>query len=267
MPNITVTGSLAGQFAGMLARVQGDIVFAYGTRLTAGGEDFLYTSLVGQFLSVPRTGPDALVGNVTELSLARLNLSGEGPRLQYQLEMTGLSLSGSDLFELVARTTTGVKVTFEQTALLRELNAESWRINGSDGADVIAPGALLALSRADLIQGLGGNDRLGGGAGRDSLMGGTGADSLFGGTEADRLAGGAGNDALTGGTGADVFAFAVRGNGQDRILDFQDGIDRIDLSGPRIVRDAGADTIVQIGTDSVRLVGVDRADIGWADFI
>ncbi|MEB0161090.1 M10 family metallopeptidase C-terminal domain-containing protein, partial [Pseudomonas sp. AH2 (2023)] len=44
----------------------------------------------------------------------------------------------------------------------------------------------------------------------------------------DRLEGGTGNDILNGGAGADVFEFE-RGDGRDRIADFQNGLDRIEL--------------------------------------
>ena len=88
------------------------------------------------------------------------------------------------------------------------------------------------------------NDILRGGGGNDVLLGGFGSDRLTGNNASDRLIGGGGNDVLVGGEGSDV----LRGNAgsdifdydaisesllatPDRILDFQRGIDRIDVSG------------------------------------
>lgn len=99
---------------------------------------------------------------------------------------------------------------------------------------------------ADRVQGDDGRDRILGGAGNDTLLGGDGNDRLFGETDNDRLIGGDGNDALfgglgrdamTGGTGIDHFVFLdIADSGTtpgtlDSITDFEQGIDKIDLSG------------------------------------
>ena len=87
---------------------------------------------------------------------------------------------------------------------------------------------------ANLLDAQGGNDRLWGAGGEDVLLGGAGADRLFGDTGDDRIDGGAGQDKLYSGAGADVFVFALaadtpRSKG-DRMMDFQSGTDKIDLS-------------------------------------
>ena len=82
-----------------------------------------------------------------------------------------------------------------------------------------------------------------GGTGEDSLSGGAGNDRLFGDGDNDTLIGGAGKDELTGGgfngsgdLSVDTFVFtAVTDSGvtnatRDTILDFEDGVDKIDLS-------------------------------------
>jgi len=74
------------------------------------------------------------------------------------------------------------------------------------------------------------NDRLFGGGGNDNLTGGNGNDYLLGENGADRLYGGNGNDSLTGGALADTFVYHnTATEGYDRIKDFEDGIDQIDL--------------------------------------
>ena len=73
-------------------------------------------------------------------------------------------------------------------------------------------------------------NRLTGGAGNDQLFGLDGQDSLIGGAGDDRLDGGAGRDFLTGGAGVDQFLFA-KTYGADRVLDFEDNVDALELSG------------------------------------
>ncbi len=127
---------------------------------------------------------------------------------------------------------------------------------GTQGADTLSDtvGADWMRGRGgdDTLYGLGGNDLMHGGRGDDTLYGGadndrlkgnTGDDTLYGGIGNDRLIGGAGDDILVGGAGrdilkggagADTFVFnaisdSVAG-ANDRIKDFETGIDQIDLS-------------------------------------
>lgn len=81
------------------------------------------------------------------------------------------------------------------------------RINGTNAAETRA-----GTAGNDLIQGLGGSDTIYAGAGNDTISG------------------GAGNDFVFGGAGVDVVRFEP-GQGSDRFSDFQDGIDRIGLTG------------------------------------
>jgi hypothetical protein len=87
------------------------------------------------------------------------------------------------------------------------------RLSGTASADRFTGNA-----RANVLTGRGGNDTLSGGAGNDVLVGGLGADSL------------------TGGGGADRFDFnLVTESGpaaaaRDRITDFEQGLDHIDLA-------------------------------------
>jgi Ca2+-binding RTX toxin-like protein len=76
----------------------------------------------------------------------------------------------------------------------------------------------------DQLNGLGGNDTLDGGAGNDILDGGDGDDYLVG---------GAGIDKAWGGAGIDYFAFGndvVRQVGNDEVMDFVRGVDKLDLT-------------------------------------
>lgn len=119
---------------------------------------------------------------------------------------------------------------------------------GGDGNDTIEGGAdndrLLGGAGNDLLDGGDGNDFADGGDGADTLTGGNGNDTLMGGLNADVLFGGAGNDVLDGGQGfdtlyggggADTFVLSVAADNYGsaprlHIADFEQGIDRIDLS-------------------------------------
>lgn len=93
------------------------------------------------------------------------------------------------------------------------------------------------------------------GMGDDHLTGGLGDDFLVGGAGNDRLNGREGNDSFIGGAGKDMFVFS--GNaGNDTILDFVSGTDKIDLSAYGIGFDdvqstsMGADTVIGVGSNS-----------------
>ena len=114
-------------------------------------------------------------------------------------------------------------------------------INGTQGADNLSGG-----EESDFIQGLDGNDTLAGNGDKDNLLGGSGNDVLTGGNgddllqgEAgfdvlrgengnDTLGGGVGQNNLYGGGGNDIFAI---GDGEDTVFDFQDGSDKLLLTG------------------------------------
>lgn len=104
-------------------------------------------------------------------------------------------------------------------------------LRGGDGNDTLLGGRydLVAYRDDNLLIGGRGEDRLDGCLGDDTLLGGAGDDTMFG---------GAGDDVLAGGCGADVFvvgfiAPTLPGTSLDRgdvIQDFEDGVDRLDLS-------------------------------------
>ncbi len=121
-------------------------------------------------------------------------------------------------------------------------------IDGGSGNDVIGGGsgndAIDGGSGNDFVDGGSGNDSIDGGTGNDVMVGGSGNDFLDGGSGNDFLSGGSGDDALFGGTGSDLltggsgndrFIFRAASEspasgGWDRITDFSQGRDKIDLS-------------------------------------
>jgi len=151
---------------------------------------------------------------------------------------------------------------------------------GGDGDDLLKGGRgrdiLEGDDGADRLVGGRNNDQLSGGRNNDVLLGGHGRDTLDGGYSNDTLDGGKGHDRLTGGQGWDVFLFHNK-SGRDRILDFENGIDRIDLSRLDVefsdllfsARNGGADTVVKIsGTKaSMYIEDITISELSAHDFL
>lgn len=108
------------------------------------------------------------------------------------------------------------------------------RLYGEDGFDWIEGGngkdRLYGGNDNDDLFGGSGNDILNGGAQDDNLYGGSGNDVLKGGDGQDTIFVGTGNDKMWGGADADTFVFDENNAGTNRIKDFEDGVDTIDLA-------------------------------------
>ena len=134
-------------------------------------------------------------------------------------------------------------------------------ISGGAGNDVLAGGAgddvINGGAGDDVISGGSGDDVIRGGSGNDVIEAGAGDDEVWGGAGDDVIDGGAGNDVLRGGSGHDVFRFAA-GAGSDRILDFDKGRDRIDLTAfhDYQLSQVGDDTVVTYAGGQITLAGV-----------
>lgn len=160
-------------------------------------------------------------------------------------------------------------------------------LDGGAGADLMYGGlgddSLSGGDDADRLRGNRNNDTLNGGAGSDSLYGGNNDDSLSGNEDRDfllgeggndRLDGGTGNDNLTGGAGADVFVFNT-GYGFDRISDFEDGVDLIDLTHLNLndvsdlfIADTGQNVRINFGGgDVLYLENLQGTDLQNTDFL
>lgn len=130
-------------------------------------------------------------------------------------------------------------------------HVEAGNLTGSDDL------SMTAASTGSWVQGNSGNNTLTGGEASDRLDGNGGS---------DRIIGGRANDVLEGGTGADDFVFVI-GDGVDRILDFELGIDGIDLSGTGLayadltISDGAGFALVDYGSDLIRVDGVTAAQL------
>lgn len=125
---------------------------------------------------------------------------------------------------------------------------------------------------ANELMGRGGDDILRGLKGRDTLVGGSGDDRLYGGGREDTLDGGRGDDRMWGNSGADSFRFE-NNHGDDRIMDFDDGQDMMDMGGTGLtfadltIAASGSDTLVTSSEGSILIMNVAVADIDATDFI
>lgn len=140
-------------------------------------------------------------------------------------------------------------------------------LHGGPGEDSLSGGR-----GADSLSGGFGADRLGGGRGADRLRGDAGDDALSGGGGADRLSGGTGADTLAGGGGRDTFVFA-RGDGTDRIADFEDGRDAIRIGrgagemADLAIAQAGPDAVVTFADVRIVVTGMEAGALTAEDFV
>jgi len=173
-----------------------------------GGDDFLYGGADGDLLD-GGTGADTMEG-------------GTGDDV-YFVDNAGdvvTEASGEGYDEVYTKL-----ATYTLTS-----NVENLYYNSGTGDFTLTGNAL-----DNIIRGGGGNDTLSGLDGNDTLRGQTGNDTITGGDGDDLIVGGSGVDDMTGGNDNDTFQFSTfesgTGASADRILDFIQGDDIIDVSG------------------------------------
>lgn len=201
---------------------------------------------------------DPLTGSVIASFLAE----GEVYVADMPMWIFGADMSVSHLPGII-RTGTGIDDRMIGGAARDTLTGRAGKdtLHGRQGDDTLKGGngndKLRGDAGADRLEGGNGLDKLFGGAARDMLFGGaggdllkghSGADRLFGGDGDDIINGGAGRDVLTGGAGGDIFYFR-RGDGVDRVRDFDPGIDVIQIG--RGASDLDDLSFLQRGTDVV----------------
>ncbi|GIT90463.1 hypothetical protein JANAI62_00550 [Jannaschia pagri] len=198
-------------FAGSLSRVvvnigvnftsggaaEGDVISGFEQLVGSNFDDVLVGSSGNNVISGQR-GADRLRGEAGEDSLT----GGAGAD----------TLDGGTGADLVS-------YQFSQARVI--VNLETGFTSGGDAAGDV----LISIERAE---GSNLNDRIVGSTDGNRLFGLDGEDYLDGAAGSDIIEGGRGNDDLLGGAGADRFVFGLF-SGNDRILDFEDGSDIIDL--------------------------------------
>ncbi len=161
-------------------------------------------------------------------------------------------------------------------------DGEADRLVGGADNDTLNGGAdddrLISGTGNDTLIGAGGRDVLVAFSGDDSLYGGSDADFLYAGAGADTLNGAGGNDLLNGFADAvrDVFVFDRPNWGEDRIRNFEDGIDLLDMTGSGVASLADltlsqltdGSSLLRLDADTfIRLYGTPLASIDSSDFV
>ena len=131
-------------------------------------------------------------------------------------------------------------------------------------------GVISGDNTSEYMDGGGGDDYLFGNGGKDHMLGSAGNDYLDGGKGNDILDGGSGDDQLFGGKGHDTFVFApVEPDGlppgNDTILDFVHGQDRIDLTAFDITAKQLDQLLGGLGESSHHHGGIFNS-VGYLDF-
>lgn len=193
-----------------------------------------------------------LANNVENLTLTGAgNINGAGNALDNLITGNG----GNNRLSGLAGADTILAGAGNDTLLASQGDGND-QYDGGTGTDTYNLSATSAAATVDLLAGTAssgqtGNDTL---SGIENVIGSTAGDSLTGddnantltglggddilagGGGADRLVGSAGGDMLTGAAGADSFVYSAVGdsrtsaNGRDVIIDFEQGVDLIDLS-------------------------------------
>ncbi|EPX75630.1 calcium-binding protein [Salipiger mucosus] len=196
MPSITVSGDLAARFDQLAGAFHGGVARGFSTSMGVSSGADNTALLRGSGLMPETSGDEFLGGVIEEIVLKELDLS-DLPNFLDWMEITGLSITGHEMFELVTRSETTVTGRLDVAAFRAHLNGPDWLIDGRDAPDTIAPSDWLRLEGDDTLRGGGGSDRLDGGAGDDRLIGGPGNDVLEGGAGADDIDGGPGHDIVS----------------------------------------------------------------------
>jgi len=182
--------------------------YMFASESGIGGRDVITDFTEGDLIDLTPAGGRTFIGN-------QLFTGGAG-------QVRVVNLSGQTIVELDAN---GDRIADLQIELTGDHLLDRLDFVGLGGAPTEGDDELFGTSGADSISALGGNDVLYGFAGGDSLNGGAGNDLIVG---------GGGRDFLTGGAGADLFVIESftdsRGSSRDKILDFTQGADKVDLS-------------------------------------
>ena len=270
------------------------------------GNDSLYGGEGDDILRPGPATPGATPGEACYggAGLDLLDLSGLGARAVVNLAAATWSLGVAEAIESVTGSALDDRLTGDAGANTLSGGAGDDRLTGGGGADRLDGGAgrdVASYARSGEAVRV----RLGSGAGHggdaegdrlagietligsrhgdrlvgapnasDALFGRPGADLLKGLSGDDRLAGQAGRDILKGGAGADLFLFGA-GYGKDRVRDFEDGIDHVDLLGPlgfddlalSAIRHGVRAALAEAPATFLDLIGVHLGEIGPGDFV
>jgi len=265
------------------------VIDGYNIMQGGGGSDWINFALT--------SGANGYVGEI-----------GTGQIVQSAFLPSEVTWDGADNFASSMWNTSTSKISVSSVENAIGSDYADWLQGGRDDNEIRGEGGndfLTGGSGDDILRGGDGNDDLRGGSHDDALYGDAGSDAIYGGYQDDDLWGGSGNDhldgesgrdvlrggsgddTLTGGSdsdddylygnaGSDVFIF-FDAIGADRIMDFEDGSDLIDLSQVStihsfadvagLIRQSGNHVVIDVGTDDIVIRNTVVADIDASDFV
>ncbi len=210
----------------------------------------------GDLMGTGNTGANSLTGSAGSNTL--LGLAGDD---------TLLGLGGNDSLDGGTGADSMVGGTGDDTYVVDsvgDLAVEASGVGG--GMDLVK--ASVSFTLGANVEALTLTGRLGiNGTGNELgnlLTGNAGANQLSGAAGNDTLVGGAGRDTLAGGNDADIFRYATASEGNDRVLDFQHGVDAFEFDA------AGFDASLTAGMDlgaAQRFVAGNAANKAWGQFV
>jgi Ca2+-binding RTX toxin-like protein len=210
-------------------------------RIDAGNGGDTVAGLGGDDLLIGGTGPDSVDGGADNDTIA----GGIGN----DTLIGGAGNDTADYSSLNGAVTVNLSTTIGQvTGLGTDTISLFENIVGGIGND-----KFVGTTGANRMEGANGSDQLNGLGGADTLLGGSGNDNLQGGTGNDTIVGGAGRDIMVGGGDSDTFLFesasdSAVGGQRDRINDFVQSVDKIDVELIDAMTGGADDDFAFIGT-------------------
>jgi Ca2+-binding RTX toxin-like protein len=258
------------------ANVDGPVTLAHdvidGNGGMLAGQTLVYTIDAVNDLPVIASGTPATV--VENTTVATVIYDADAVDAIDPEQTISFSLSGDDALRFDIDTLTGearfnASPDYEAPLDLDRDNVYDVVVHANNGLDVVTQAIEISVTN------VGGQIFTGGNRGQTFV--GTGEeDVLSGGKGSDVLDGAGGNDTIEGGNGNDTFIFAF---GADVITDFDTNPrgrqDLLDISAFEIadfgtevvITDDGSDTLVTIGSDTIRLTAVDWTTVTADNFI
>ena len=227
----------------------------------------------------------AAVGQTLGIILAdQFTALRDGDRFYYENTFSNLEIAEIQqvtLSTIIRRNTDTTVIQDNAFSLINEGSRGNDILTGGLGSDTISGDngndQIFGKSGDDLLNGGNGKDLLYGDDGDDLLNGGNGKDLLYGGDGNDVLNGGKGKDLLYGGDGNDQFVIAkgTTSANQDIIRDYQDEIDKFDLTGGLtfgsldiVDNNAGTAALIRYDSQILAIVeNVSASELDSSDFI
>lgn len=232
------------------------------------GDDAANDTMVGSIYGDPLQGyggADILIGG-----LGADAMSGGAGADVFRYRMAAESVAAGGAYDNLYDFETGVDrldlsaVNTVEVSIIRDNGSTFLFIGTQSGVSMQIIAAGRAINASDISYSNNQGVYMIGSSEADTMIGSALGDPLQGGGGNDILIGAGGSDALFGGAGIDTFVYRAVGDSSnaqsDRILDFQQGVDRIDLSA--VYQAGGSIGLLYSGGGSFIFVDVNGDGVG-----